>query len=320
MFQQYYSTLPQFKDSSNIAIIGTTTQGIGYLCAPLSSLVAKRFPKYQRLQIWVGWVICIGGLIAGSFATSLGALVATQGIMFGVGFVMLTYPIVSMVDEWWIAKKGMAFGVISSASGFSGAVMPFICEALLSRYGYKIILRAIAIGMAILTGPMLPFLIGRLPPAEHSVMGRTDWSFLKKPLFWVYTLSTFVYGFGFFFPSIYLPSYAASVGLSTSKGALLLAIMAIAQVPGQFAFGYLSDKKNSVSLLSVICMVAATVASFSLWGLAKSLAPLLVFSMLYGFFAYGFTSMRVAMGKAVSQDPRRRGRDFLDPGVLSRYR
>jgi predicted MFS family arabinose efflux permease len=222
--------------------------------------------------------------------------------MYGIGFLTLTYPIVSMVDEWWIARKGMAFGVISAASGASGVVMPFIIEALLNKYGYKTTLRAIAAGMAALTGPLLPFLVGRLPPAEQSAIARTNWSFLRIPLFWVDGLATVIYGLGFFFPPIYLPSYAAALGLKPSQGALLLAIMALSQIIGQFAFGYLSDMNTSVSALCILCMVFATIASLTLWGTAKSLAPLMVFAVLYGFFGYGFSTMRVAMGRAVSED------------------
>jgi predicted MFS family arabinose efflux permease len=208
-----------------------------------------------------------------------------------------------MVDEWWIARKGMAFGLISAASGAFGTVMPFIIEAMLNKYGYKTTLRASAISLAILTGPLLPMVKGRLPPAGESALARTNWSFLRKPLFWIYCISTLLQGFGFFFPSLYLPSYATSIGLKSSQGALLLAIMSLCQVLGQFAFGYVSDKRISVSTLATLCSILATMATLALWGNAKSLNLLLAFTIIYGFFGYGFGSMRVAMGKAVSDDP-----------------
>lgn len=53
----------------------------------------------------------------------------------------LTYPIISFVNEWWVARKGMAFGIVSAASGASGVFMPFVIEALLNRYGYVTTLR-----------------------------------------------------------------------------------------------------------------------------------------------------------------------------------
>ncbi|KAJ9149078.1 MFS general substrate transporter [Pleurostoma richardsiae] len=303
VFQNYYSTISDFQsDSGNIALIGTLAQGLYYLGAPFSALLTKRFPKYQRQQIWIGWPMCVLGLLAASFATSVTGLIYTQGLLYGLGFVTVTYPIVSMINEWWVARKGMAFGIISAASGATGAVMPFVIEALLDKYGYRTTLRACAVAMAVLTAPLLPLFKGRIPATERAVLARTDWTFLKRPLFWVYSSTIFVQGLGFFFPIFFLPSYASIVGIPSIKSALLLALMSIAQVLGQFAFGYMSDKNLSVSLLAVICCLAASAASLTFWGLGGSMSFLAVFSLCYGFFGFGFGTMRVAMGRAVSDD------------------
>ncbi|KAG4029328.1 hypothetical protein MFRU_016g00820 [Monilinia fructicola] len=304
VFQDYYFTLPRFSASkSKIALIGTISQGLCYLGAPLSASLTKRFPRYQTHQIWLGLPICILGLVAGSFCTSVQGLIWTQGVMYGCGFVILTYPIISMINEWWVARKGMAFGLISAASGVSGAGMPFIIQFLLSRYGYQTALRIIAIGITILTVPLLPLLKGRLPPSERSALARTNWSFLKQKLFWIYGVSTLVYGMGFFYPGVYLPSFATSVGLSGTQGAAILAVMSVAQVAGQFACGYLSDKNFSVNVLAVGCAVMAMISSLVLWGFAKSMGLLIAYGIVYGFFGYGFSTMRVAMGKRVCSDP-----------------
>jgi len=208
-----------------------------------------------------------------------------------------------MVNEWWVVRRGFAWGIIASASGASGVVFPFIVEALLNKYGYKTTLRAIAVAMAVLTGPLLPFFKGRLPPSEQSVMAKTDWSFIKKPLFWVYCSSNVAQGLGFYFPSLYLPSYATSIGLSSTKGALLLALMSVAQVLGQFTFGFLSDGRIPVNILILASSAMAAIASLTLWGLAHSLGPLIFFALVYGFFGYGYLSMRVRMGTAITGDP-----------------
>lgn len=301
VFQNYYSQMPGLA-RSNVALIGTTAQGLYFLGAPLSATITKQYPRYQRQQIWISWPLCILGLLAASFSSTLGGLVATQGVLYGVGFVMLSYPIISMLNEWWVARKGMAFGLLSASSGFTGIAMPFIIEAMLRRYGYRTTLRASAVAMAVLTGPLIPLLEGRLPPSEQSTMSRTNWSFLKKPLFWVFCMSTMVQGLAFFIPAVFLPSYAADIGLSSTQGALLLALMSAAQVLGQFAFGYLSDRRFSVSSLVLICLIFSAGATFIFWGLSKSLPMLCVFSVIYGIFAYGFGTMRVAMGMAVSDD------------------
>jgi len=303
IFQNYYSHLPELMSSPNISSIGTVAQGLCYLGAPFVTVLAKRYPKYQRHMIWAGWPVCILSLVAGSFTTTVEGLILTQGLMYGLGFVTLTFPIISMVSEWWIARRGMAFGLVASASGAAGVVMPFIIQAMLSRYGYRTTLRATAVAMTVLTGPLIPLFQQRLPPAEQSAFAKMNWSFLKKPLFWLYCTSNVVQGFGFFFPSLFLPSYGTSIGLSATQGALLLALMGVAQILGQLTFGYLYDKQVPVNVLAIVSTVVAAVASFALWGVAKSLGVLIAFSLVFGFFGYGYVSTRVGMGSAVSDDP-----------------
>lgn len=247
--------------------------------------------------------ICILGLVAASFANTVPALILTQGIMYGAGFITFYYSILSMVNEYWIARRGMAYGFLCSASGASGAAMPFIVSTLLHKYGYRTTLRCIAVGLTLSTGPFIPILKGRLPESATSTPTPTDWSFLRTPLFWIYSLSNLAMGFGYFFPPLYLPSYATATGLSPTKGALLLALMSISQVLGQFSFGYLSDKRISINLLSATATLVAGIAAYTTWGLASTFSLLVVFALIYGFFGAGYTAMWARMGTAVSSEP-----------------
>jgi MFS family permease len=246
--------------------------------------------------------ICIGGLVAGSFANTLETLILTQGVAYGVGFLILYYPILIMVNEYWISRRGMAYGLLCGASGVSGAIMPFVVQALLAKYGYQTTLRAIAVGLAVMTGPLIPFLDGRLPPSEHVNTPKTNWSFFKSPLFWLYSVSNVFQGFGYFFPSLYLPSFATSLGLGEKSGPILLAIMSISQVVGQFAFGYLSDRKMPLDVLVCTSTLMAAVATLTAWRLANSFPILVVFTILYGFFGAGFTATWAKMSTTITDD------------------
>jgi MFS family permease len=208
-----------------------------------------------------------------------------------------------MVNEWWVARRGFAMGVIVASSGVSGVAFPFTVEALLNNYGYQTTLRIITVAMALLTGPLIPFFKGRLPPSQQSAMAKTDWSFLRNPLFWMYCMSNLAQALGFYLPALYIPSFAAAIGLTPRNGALLVAIMSMSQVLGQFSFGYLSDGRLPLNLLAFISTIVAAIAAFTLWGLARSLAPLIMFSLIYGFFGYGYLPMRARMGTAVSSGP-----------------
>jgi uncharacterized protein YjeT (DUF2065 family) len=110
-------------------------------------------------------------------------------------------------------------------------------------------------------------------------------------------------GMGYFLPALFLPSYASLIGLDATKGALLLTLMSISQVVGQFTFGYLSDKKVSVNALTAICSSVAAIVTLSIWGLARSLVSLALFAVVYGFFGAGYTAMWARMVTAVSDEP-----------------
>jgi len=207
-----------------------------------------------------------------------------------------------MVNEWWVARRGLAWGILLGSSGASGVAYPFINEALLHKYGYKTTLRAMAVASIIMTGPLLPSMKRRLPASHTNSLARTDWSFLKKPIFWLYILSTMSQSLGFYLPSLYLPSYAATVGLSSRMGATLIALMNVSSVLGQFTYGYLSDGRFPLNALLLSTMLVSTIVALTLWGLAKSLAALVVFAIIYGFFAYAYLAMRVRMGTAVATE------------------
>jgi predicted MFS family arabinose efflux permease len=259
--------------------------------------------KTTQVLITNSGPLCLAGLAAGSFATTLPGLIFTQGIMYGVGFLIFYYPILSFVDEFWIERRGMAYGILCASSGISGIVMPFAIEAMLYKWGYQTTLRVIAGGLALLTGPLIPLLKGRLPVSEQATVAPTNWSCLKKPLFWVYCTSNVIQGLGYFFPSLYLPSYATSVGLSSTQGALLLALLSVSQVFGQISFGYLSDKRLPLNVLVVTATIMSGVASLTLWGLSHSLVVLILFSLVYGFFGAGYVALWARMTSAVSSEP-----------------
>ncbi|KAG9548770.1 MFS general substrate transporter, partial [Aureobasidium melanogenum] len=302
IFQEYYSTLPQFENNKYITYIGSIATGICYMGAPLMAPLVKRFPKWQGTMVRVGWVICLGALVAGSFAETIGGLIFTQGVMYGAGYLIVFYPVVSMVNEWWVTRRGLAWGILVGSSGASGVAYPFINEALLHKYGYKTTLRAMAVATLLMTGPLLPCLKNRLPPSQSSHLAKTDWTFIKKPIFWLYICSTVSQSLGFYLPSLYLPSYAASMRLSSTSGAMLIALMNVSSVFGQFTYGYLSDGRFALNALLLSTMLVSTIVALTLWGLAKSLAVLVVFALVYGFFAYAYLAMRVRMGTAVAAE------------------
>ena len=212
------------------------------------------------------------------------------------------FPVISMLNEWFVVRRGLALGIVTAATGVSGMVMPFILEILLNKYGYPSTLRAVAIALVVLTGPILPVLKGRLPVSQSSTMAKTDWSFLRNPVFYAFAASVLLQGLGHFFPSLYLPSYVNSLGQEPARGALILALINLTAVFGQIAFGYFSDNRIPVQVLLFGSPLVSALAAFTLWGLARSLPPLVIFSLIYGFFAGGYVVLWARMGTFLNAD------------------
>lgn len=221
--------------------------------------------------------------------------------MYGIGFVLFYYPTIHFVNEFWIKRRGFAFGTMCASSALAGIVFPFTLEVLLNNYGYPTTLRALALGLAVLTAPIIPFLGGRIPPSEHhSTAVSNEWQCLKKVDFWVYSIANVIQNFGYFFPALFLPSIATSVGHSRAEGALLVAVLSIAQALGQFGFGYASDRKVSLNVLIwVSCMCSGFAILFFYCFVPKTMAWLIVFSLTYGFFAGAWISLWSQMGTTI---------------------
>lgn len=58
VFVEYYSQLPEFKDSAFVSTIGTIASGMAYLAAPLMIFVVKRYARYRKAMIWGGCRTC----------------------------------------------------------------------------------------------------------------------------------------------------------------------------------------------------------------------------------------------------------------------
>ena len=103
---------------------------------------------------------------------------------------------------------------------------------------------------------------------------------------------------GYFIPSIYLPTFARSIGLSPSMGTLLVALVNAASVPSTIILGMLIDRFH-VTTVILLSTVGAVISVFLFWGCSDTLPLLIVFSILYGLSAGGFVSTNAGVIKAV---------------------
>lgn len=70
---------------------------------------------YPRAQRWIssfGVVIMSLALGLGSFSKSVNHLILSQGVAYGIGCAVANAPSVFFVPDWFVKRKGLAYGII----------------------------------------------------------------------------------------------------------------------------------------------------------------------------------------------------------------
>ena len=83
-----------------------------YLGQPLIFALLYSWPNFRRVSTAVGLGVMCVALAASSFATTTTHLIFTQGVLYAIGGSVAYAPTILFVDEWFVRKKGFAFGVM----------------------------------------------------------------------------------------------------------------------------------------------------------------------------------------------------------------
>ncbi|RAK97235.1 putative MFS monocarboxylate transporter [Aspergillus ibericus CBS 121593] len=291
VFQDYYSTLPAFQNSNSIAIIGTCAMGIMYLDLPIIFTLYRQYPTLQRTGCALGVLLMCLSLGLSSLSTTVPHLILTQGIFYAIGGSIAYSPCILLMEDWFDKRKGLAFGVMWAGTGLGGAILPIVMQRLLDLYGFRTTLRAFAITLFILTGPLVYFVKPRVPAPKRpsSRISIPNLKFLSSSTFLLFQAFNTIEALGYFLPSLYLPTYARSIGASGTLEALTVILLNVASVAGCVCMGAIIDHLD-VTTCILISAAGSTLGVFLLWGFSVSLPPLFIFAIVYGLFAGSYTS------------------------------
>ncbi len=261
-----------------------------YLSGPLVTGFARLYPRLSRWWPLAGLIVMCLALALSSLSTTVTQLIATQGVLYAVGGAVAYYPCILYLDEWFVKRKGWAYGVMWAGTGLAGFVLPLLLSHLLTLYGFRTTLRIFAVTVFVVTAPLAYFVKPRLPPSATTHLQPLNMSFVMTRAFALYQLANVVEALGFFLPNIFLPSYArATLGAGFFAPALTILLVNVASVFGCITMGLLVDRLHVTTCLFVSA-VGATVGTFLFWGLAESLPLLYVFCIIQGIFAGSYTS------------------------------
>jgi MFS family permease len=225
--------------------------------------------------------------------------VATWGVMTGVGSGAVAMVLgATVVNRWFVARRGLMMGLLSASTATGSLIFLPGMAALAEAGGWRPVVLAIAVVMAILTPivwfllPETPASIGQRPygaPADYQASpaggaGALRGAFgalfraARTRTFWLLFAGFFVCGLttnGLV--GVHMIAMCSDYGLPETRAAGLLALMGIFDLIGTTASGWLTDRYDPRKLLFVY---------YGLRGLSLMVLPFTDFSLLaLGIFA-----------------------------------
>lgn len=327
VFQDYFSEHQRLSNSAHSIWIGVLSTGVPFIGAPfMTALCETRSPTHWRYYVLLGWGVCTVSLIAAAFAKRLLVLGITQGVLYGVGLMLLDVPVLLILNTWFIERRGLAYGLLFGTTDLLGFGATILAGHLLRHHNLKRTLLTFAGILLVISGPCM--LLLRHRPAEPSTITaplpatepETEEAginspaadtiieinpqpvvrYYRRPTFYIFALANLFHALAYYLPFLYLPTYATSLGLSSRRGAWLLAGANFAQIFGEIAFGSLSDGFN-IHCLVLLCALISSVSALSLWGLAQSFLMLAFFALTFGAFGSGMIALWARMGTYFDQ-------------------
>ena len=329
VFQNYYKSDRRLSNASHSIWIGVLSTGIPFLGAPFMTAICDAHPKMKwRHYVVLGWAICFLSLFGAAFCKSLLPLAITQGVLYGVGLMILDVPVLLILNTWFDKRRGTAYGLLFGVTDLIGFGATILAEYLLRKHTLRGALLTFACALVVICGsamwllrsrpvdapptvadlgtPVAEQILEKVVPTPFADRAASNFApvttrYYRRPIFYIFTLANVFHSLAYYLPFIYLPSYTTNLGYSSERGAYILAGANFAQIFGEVGFGALADLVN-VHCLVMLCTLGSSIATLGLWGFAHSLVRLAWFALIFGTFGSGLISLWARMGTFFGQE------------------
>ncbi|ORZ00824.1 major facilitator superfamily domain-containing protein [Syncephalastrum racemosum] len=294
---QDYFQQNMFKDVPNsslqLSFAGTIMEFFTYASGPIAQALASRF-GYTPVIILGVFLMTLGFEMAG-FTSQIWHLYLTQGLLFGMGEGLLFVIAMGLVPQWFTRRRGLATGLTACGSGLGGLVFPFVVSPINNTLGvnwtYRI-LGFLMLGLNIITiivvKPKYP-----QPKESHEkqpVRKVFDFEIFKNANYLLWMLASVIQISGFFVPVFFLPSYATSLGASSTQSSAVISVLMAFSFLGRILVGYVGDLIGRLNA-HIIFVLLSGICAFLMWTFATSYGVLMAFAVVFGFFSPSYYSL-----------------------------
>lgn len=248
--------------TADLAIVYTVANSVG----PITMITGGWFnDKFGPKKVILAGGLMVGvGMIASGFATSVGMLVVTYGLIFGLGLGMTYGTAVSSCMKFFPDKRGFIGGITTVIYGLGSVILPPVVTLIVSKSSAPTAFKIVGIAFLIIICGC-SFLMeqcpadfkpeGWNPPAAMKQGGaeNKNWKeMLKTPVFYVMLLLFTCGAFSGMMVISQASAVAANmVGMTAVMASTAVSVLAVFNASGRILAGLLSDRIGRISTLTI---------------------------------------------------------------------
>ncbi|KAK5012603.1 hypothetical protein LTR60_004295, partial [Cryomyces antarcticus] len=287
VYQTYYEGgILAGTSPSSISWIGSVQAFLLMLIGALTGPVYNA--GYFRSLVFTGSFLVIFGQMMLSLCTQYWQVFLAQAVCVGLGAGCLFVPSVAIISTYFSTRIATAMGIAAVGSSLGGVIYPIVFYRLQPSIGFGWATRIIGFMMlATLAVPNLVMKVRVLPAARRKIL---DLAAFREPAYFCFVLGGFLGFMGLYAPFFYVQTYAITNKITNPNLAFyLLSIINSASIFGRLIPNLVADKTGPFNMI-VPCALISGILSLCLIPI-KTVGPLIVFCILYGFFSGSFVSL-----------------------------
>ena len=267
MTEYFNTSLGMNVTPGDLAIVYTIANSVGPITMISGGWFNDKFgPKKVILVGGIMWGL---GMFLSGFATSVGFLIVTYGLVGGLGLGMAYGSTISTCVKFFPDKRGLIGGITTAVYGMSSVILPPIVTVVVQNTDATFAFKAVGITFMVLIALSCLFMEqcpegykpnGYEPAviADGAAPKNLDWKgMLKTPAFYIMLLLLTCGAF----TGMMIISQASAVaqnmiGMTVVSASLAVSVLAFFNALGRIVAGYVSDKIGRINTLTVACALA----------------------------------------------------------------
>lgn len=233
------------------------------------------------------------------------------GALASIGAAGSWVPLLSTVARWFVRRRGLMTGIVTSGIGAGTMIMPPLANQLISSYNWRtsyIIVGSIALVATVITAQFLrrdPSQMGQTAygtdaietgNADLEIRGLSLQEAVRTRQFWMISIALFAASFCLQTVMVHIVPHATDLGISAVAAATILSVIGGVSIGSKIGMGSAIDRVGNKPIMVVVA-VLLTIA-FIWLEFARGAWMLYLFAVV---FAVGYGGMAAVQSPVVAE-------------------